>query len=263
MISFDVRNFDVVVISTYIELFMALMHCRISKKPNFGSEKFFWARYFNERKKRYGDVKKPFSATEENTQSTKIVLETMANLRKTFPNKLSLIDVGAGPFSVFNIDYLLTCQDLEIVTLDPLATFYNKLHERFQTNYKLEITEGSGEDLVKQFGKNRFHLAFTENALDHSANPLAFAKNLLDIVMPGGYLIVIGYLNNGTLEKWQGLHKWDVGIDNGELIVSNQNKTICDRLFSDPNVAPKSNFTLKGEKGKEGAEIYYFVYAKS
>ena len=147
------------------------------------------------------------------------------------------------------------------MTVDPLADFYKNLHERFQTKYVLNCVEGYGEKLNELFKKEQFHLAVTENALDHSNNPKLFVKRLVEVVKPGGYLIIAGYFSNGSKEKWQGLHKWNIEVINKELVLSNQSNTIRENILSGLNVSLISQVVDKDtDKSEFGA--YCFVYCK-
>jgi SAM-dependent methyltransferase len=257
MVSFDIRNFDPFLLTTYFDLLRGSIRTRVSKEANFSSERFFWTRFFHERKKRFGYVMRCKSAS-VCSPTTEAILSALAKLEKSFPAPLLLIDVGAGPFSAFNIDSLVNRSDLKIVTVDPLADFYKELHRKFQTNYASNLVKGYGEALDEHFEKDRFHLAITENALDHAMNPKLFIRKLFDIVKPGGYLILTGYVNNGSIEKWQGLHKWDIEVMNGELILSNQSKTTYENIFSGLNVSPIKRIIKKGD-----IDTYYFTYVKN
>jgi SAM-dependent methyltransferase len=258
MLSFDISNFDTFLLTTYFDLLRDSLRTRILKEADFSSERFYWARLFHERKKKFGYVIDCKPSTSANSPTKTAILSVLRDLEKKFPTPLSLVDVGSGPFSAFCIQNLINRHDLEIVGVDPLADFYKKLHRKFQTRHYLKCLKGYGETLDKLFDKEHFHLAVTQNALDHSMNPKLFMQKLFGIVKPGGYLIITGYINIGSVEKWQGLHKWNIDVVNGELMLSNKSKTIYENLLSNLNVSPIKRIIKKG-----AIDSYFFSYIKN
>jgi SAM-dependent methyltransferase len=262
MVSSDFRNFDFFLLTSYCDLLRGSIQTRVSKEANFSTERFFWARFFRDRKKRFGYVSRSKSDS-ASFLTTEAIFSALAELEKYFPTPLSLIDVGSGPFSAFNIENLIKRSDLKIVTVDPLADFYKELHRKFQTKYRLNCIKGYGEKLDELFKEERFHLAITENALDHAMNPKLFITKLLDVVKPGGYLILTGYVNNGSNERWQGLHKWNIEVINGELILSNQSNTTYENILTGLSVSPIRRIVKKGDIYKGDVDTYCFAYVKN
>jgi hypothetical protein len=256
MLLFDIRNFDTFLLKTYLRFFVEYLQTSIRREPDFPSEKFYWARLFHERSRK-NDVKVCNSVTSFSPTETAIVYALEA-LEKKVQGNLSLIDVGSGPFSVFNIDTITKRTNVELVAVDPLADFYEKLHRDFGTGYQLKLTRGLGENLVEIFGKRRFHLAVTENAIDHSTNPVLFLKNLCDLVKPGGYIILSGYFRVGSNEKWHGLHKWDISLAGTDLILTNQTRTIKENITCDLNLLQVEKTVRKREH-----TWYLIVYLKN
>jgi SAM-dependent methyltransferase len=118
------------------------------------------------------------------------------------------------------------------MTVDPLANFYNRLHREYATGYNIRCVYGYGEILAEMFGKERFHLACSRNAVDHSMSPELFVDNLYEILKPGGYMILEGAIREGSTQKWLGLHKWDIEAQDGDLLLTNRSHSICKKSLT-------------------------------
>jgi ubiquinone/menaquinone biosynthesis C-methylase UbiE len=186
-------------------------------KPNFASEILSWERkYHNNRKGRKIFKKKPLDNTLKN------IIES---LKDDF-EIIRCLDVGSGPRSVFYSNYFDNKDNFDLVAVDPLAQFYKRLQNKYFQNYEINSIPGFGEILKKIFPKNYFNVIYSRNAIDHSQSPKKFFDNIYDILKKGGFIILIGFINEGTHQNWSGLHKWDISLEKRNLMLSNQNGVI-------------------------------------
>ncbi len=260
MLSYDMSHFDSNVLMIYLDLLNDSLRSRISKEPDLSSEKFFWARLFHERMTKQGYVSREEKKLHFISPSGQAIIQTLNELKKKFNEPLRLVDIGPGPFSEFYIAGLSDRSDLEIVSVDPLADFYRKLHDRYKTNYNIKCVAGYGENLYNYFEKETFHLAYAQNSIDHSQNPVLFVNNMYDLVKPGGYLILDGHIKIGSVDGWTGLHKWDIEVKGNDLLLTNRSKTIFERnLLSGLDVSLVSKVVMQGYF----MGLYIFIYVKN
>ncbi|WP_321507961.1 methyltransferase domain-containing protein [uncultured Methanoregula sp.] len=221
-IKFDLTHLDFDIIGIYSELIYGTVKSKLLSQPNFPSEIFFFKRFFHQF----------YAENPKGTQWRQIIepkqpiLSSLQDLETRFSEPLCLIDVGCGPTTQFFTDAIIKKFNVKVTTVDPLAEFYNGLHKKYHTGYDLTCLKGTGETLQEMFPENNFHLVYTENAIDHSQDPVKFVNNIVHITKPGGYIIMQGFINEGTAENWLGLHQWDIDIEHDHLHLSNRDKSI-------------------------------------
>lgn len=211
----DLAHLDLELIKIYLH-FLKNKFLMLGK-PDFASEMFSWERYYHHNKKNKNIFKKS-DCTKES------ILLAISELKKIF-NKLNCLEVGCGPTSQFYTIFFINKPQIKIISVDPLAEFYKKLHEKYFPDYNIECIAGFGETLTKIFPNNYFHIVYSQNAIDHSQSPIKFIQNMFHILKPNGFMIVYGFINEGTNQNWIGLHKWDLSVENGKLLLSNKKKT--------------------------------------
>ena len=119
-----------------------------------------------------------------------------------------VLDCGSGVVSILNG----TVKRQNLFSCDPLANEYAKI---FDYNGAIADTYFSPnpvgcEDLEYE---NQFDVVHISNALDHTQDPHAAYLAMYRAVKPGGFLIVQGFVNEGTHEDWNGFHQWDIDLD--------------------------------------------------
>jgi ubiquinone/menaquinone biosynthesis C-methylase UbiE len=187
-------------------------------------------------------------------------LVSLEKLKIQFDELLYCLDVGCGPTSQFYTNDILKRTDLKIITVDPLAETYKSLNKKYYPDYDIECITGYGEKLSHLFPQDFFHLVYSQNAIDHSQDPQEFIINMYHVLKPGGFLVLHGFIKEGTAAHWFGLHKWDVEVDDNDLLLTNKKRTIN-----------RKNLTKELEleviwKSVDGSEIgnkYTFVYKKN
>lgn len=126
-----------------------------------------------------------------------------------------VLDCGSGVVSILHG----TVKRSNLFSCDPLANEYAKI---FDYDGKIGDTYFSPnpvacEDLEYE---NQFDVVHISNALDHSQQPDIAYQKMLQAVKPGGFLIVQGFVNEGTHEDWTGFHNWNLDVTFGNLSIT-------------------------------------------
>ncbi len=137
----------------------------------------------------------------------------IAGLTETFGPKLRVLDVGCGPASLLSLGHLQGSFDLTGV--DPLAERYRSALTLQDKQPVGTLRAGFGEGLTRLFSKESFHLAFTCNALDHTQSPGRVVEQMCSMLVPGGLLVVQGYVREGSANQFNGLHQHDLYLLTG------------------------------------------------
>ena len=119
-----------------------------------------------------------------------------------------LLDVGAGPIS--QLAWATDEGLAEVVGVDPLADEYAAILERRGCSYPVVPVAGTGEKILEIFGAESMDLVYCGNALDHVENPLLCMRNIEAVLRPGGFMVIVSALREGTHQNWQGLHQHDL-----------------------------------------------------
>jgi SAM-dependent methyltransferase len=141
------------------------------------------------------------------------------NLRAPQGATLSILDVGAGPAT--NLGKRWKGRTVQITAVDPLADDYNRLLDELGIIPPVRTQEGEVERLTEQFPPNHFDLVTMENALDHSFDPLTGIRQMLEVVKPGGSVVLKHYINEGEQGSYVGFHQWNFCADNGHFMIWN------------------------------------------
>ena len=141
--------------------------------------------------------------------------ECAAELQRIHLRLPRLLELGSGPVSIlaFGIDEGL----FTIVAVDPLARAYRHLLRLYGVTYPIQPVPGRGETLLKQFIPASFDIAYSSNALDHTRSPRRCLEQMCQVLRPGGFLVLEGFVREGTHGNWSGLHQHDLLTEHGSL----------------------------------------------
>lgn len=129
-------------------------------------------------------------------------------------NKIKLLDVGSGPFS--RCGSFSNKWDIEVVAVDPLASVYKCLKDRYNMNNDIDLRTGFVELLDKQFERNSFDMVHMSNSLDHSFDPIFGIYELLSVCKIGGIVVLRHHENEADNENYEGFHQWNLSLHNSE-----------------------------------------------
>lgn len=132
---------------------------------------------------------------------------------------VSILDVGAGPASLVGKSW--EGRTVHLVAIDPLADKYNALLEQRGYVPYVRTQPGDGEHLSEQFPPNSFDIVFSNNALDHSYDPLRVLQQAMIILKPGGWIFLRHNVNEAIHAGYGGLHQWNFCEENGRFVIWN------------------------------------------
>jgi SAM-dependent methyltransferase len=130
---------------------------------------------------------------------------------------VSILDVGAGP--VTTVGRRFDGAPLTVVAVDPLADEYNRLLAKAGRVPPVRTAQVPGERLLDHFGHDRFDIAYSRNALDHSIDPVPIIEQMLAVVRPGGYVVLRHARNEAIKESYVQLHQWNFDEREGQLVI--------------------------------------------
>ena len=129
----------------------------------------------------------------------------------------SILDVGAGPASTVGSRFPGTA--LSVAAVDPLADEYDRLLAGARVVPPVRTERLAGERLVERFGRDRFDIAYSRNALDHAVDPMSIIENMLAVARPGGYVVLRHVCNEAVRQAYVQLHQWNFDERDGRFIV--------------------------------------------
>jgi len=143
-----------------------------------------------------------------------------AELERIPADKISILDVGAGPLT--RLGYRFPGKTLTIVPVDPLADEYDRLLRDARLDPPIRTIRVAGEALAEHFGSRVFDIAYATNSLDHSADPFTIISNMVAVVRTGGIVLLRHKRNEGDSARYGGLHQWNFDVvDDGLLVWNN------------------------------------------
>lgn len=135
-----------------------------------------------------------------------------------------VLDVGSGPLSPMG--WAVDCKLCDVIAVDPLAEIYGGILQKYGVEYPVKPIKGCGETISKMFEREYFDAVYTRNAIDHSDSPSECVENMVIALKTGGILYMEGFKNEGTRSNWEGLHKWNLWYDNGDLICKDKSGVV-------------------------------------
>ncbi len=150
--------------------------------------------------------------------------------------EIRALDVGAGPLTALGKRYRR--RPLRITAVDPLADLYDELLREAGIEPPVHTTWCQGELLRERFQPESFHLVYSQNALDHSYDPVAIIEQMVALALPGHYVVLEHRRNEGENERYRGLHQWNFDLDRGDFVIWNaQGRTnMTERLASQATI---------------------------
>lgn len=150
--------------------------------------------------------------------------ELVAGRLRELPDEtLSILDVGAGPLTTVGKTY--AGKELRITAVDPLATDYDQILAGADVTPPVRTELCHGERLLEKFEPASFDIAFAANALDHSYDPVLVIQNMLEVVRPGGFVVLSHRRNEAESKGYLGLHQWNFEQRDGRLVVWNRDSS--------------------------------------
>lgn len=134
--------------------------------------------------------------------------------RDMYGKEYKFIDVGSGPFS--RCGHITDKVVLNAISVDPLAYAYIKLKKKYNIDNGIKLDNGFVEVLDKKYKSNTFDMVHMSNSLDHCFSAIDGIYQLLNICKIGGKVVLRHNENEALAEGYQGLHQWNLSLQNEE-----------------------------------------------
>jgi len=121
--------------------------------------------------------------------------------------RVRLLDVGAGPLT--SVGKRWSGHDFSLTAVDALADEYDLLLDEFAVVPPVRTRRCDTEHLAKAFVRASFDVAYASNTLDHSYAPMEAIHQMVDIVRPGGIVLLHHRTNEAERQAYTGLHQWN------------------------------------------------------
>lgn len=157
-----------------------------------------------------------------------------------------ILDVGAGPMTI--LGKMWRGEPVTLIAVDPLATIYDRLLDRFGVVPPVRTITGHVERLSESLDAASFDLVHMRNALDHSYDPLEGIRQMLTVAKTGAPVVLRHARNEAERESYVGFHQWNVDERGGRMVLWNKSTTIDvnDALGSDVHVTVQGSETMVG-----------------
>lgn len=134
------------------------------------------------------------------------------------------LDVGSGPYS--NCGFKTDKTKLTFTAVDPLASVYSKIKEKFKLVTPINPKTAMVENLSSCFKENTFDIVHMSNSLDHSFDPILGLWQMLWVCKKGGKIILRHAENEAEHQKYCGLHQWNIEIKDNACYFWRKDKRI-------------------------------------
>jgi SAM-dependent methyltransferase len=158
------------------------------------------------------------------------------------PRPLKILDIGSGPISVLRWGAIQG--EISITGVDPLLNMYALVLARhgLDTLPKIRCDReivGFGEDLDELLPDDKFDMVYSQNALDHTQQPMRVIEQISRHLAPHGIAVIQVATREGTRRKWDQLHKTDIFLKDSVLMFAHQHTS------ERPLLSPESGLSLK------------------
>jgi len=127
-----------------------------------------------------------------------------------------ILNVGSGPLAPGPLECDVEAADgsmqrrrLRVVAADGLARFYNRILDEYMLEPPYMPQQCPVEELHTCFPPGHFDVVHMRNALDHVFDPLLGIQRMLQVVRPGGWVLLRHARNEGIPGHFRnGLHQW-------------------------------------------------------
>jgi SAM-dependent methyltransferase len=132
-------------------------------------------------------------------------------------SRVRMLDVGAGPLTFVGKRW--PDHDFELSAVDALADRYDMLLEEYDLDPPVRTRRCESERLLDLFAPGGFDVAYALNTLDHSYEPLTAIRQMVEIVRPGGKVLLQHHPNEAENEAYSGLHQWNFDWVDGDGVL--------------------------------------------
>ena len=132
---------------------------------------------------------------------------------------LRLLDVGAGPIT--RLGYKWGERKIDIEALDVNGDLYREMFQKHQVTPPVITKTSEAEKVDELYEEDSFHFAFSRNALDHCYDPIKAIQNMVKLIKPGCYVLLLHRRNEGHSQGYRGAHLWNFDGVGEKVVVYN------------------------------------------
>jgi SAM-dependent methyltransferase len=192
----------------------------ISWRRGIGDELRFWRRWMETRGLEWpDDFHQRFAGGYDMSW---LVAEVDCGIDRPAP---VIVDIGSGPVTTFGLGGP-PGRRARLHAVDPLAYQYAYLLDAHKLAPPVRTEFGIAEDLSSHFDRDYADIVYSNNALDHSFDPLRSIEEMLHVTRPTGLVFLRHRRNEAEHENYSGLHQWNFDIRNGAFIIRSREHTI-------------------------------------
>ncbi|HEV7461343.1 MAG TPA: methyltransferase domain-containing protein [Solirubrobacteraceae bacterium] len=159
--------------------------------------------------------------------------------------RINLLDVGAGPLT--SVGRTHPGRTVDVTAVDPLAPAYDRLLEELRVEPPTRTVTGSAERLLEHFAPASFDIAYAQNALDHGLDPRRGIRNMLEVVRPGGFVVLRHLRNEAATERYTGLHRWNLERRGDELYLWRRVRAFARNITAALAPSTESSSVVEGD----------------
>jgi SAM-dependent methyltransferase len=139
--------------------------------------------------------------------------------------RLKVMDIGCGPVSLLRWGAIQGY--ITITGVDPNLDMYAVVLARHGLDALPKMRcdreiNGFAEDLDDLLPDNDFDVIYTQNALDHTQDPVRVLENISRKLAPHGVVAFQVATREGTRQNWDQFHKTDIYLQDGVLMYAHQ-----------------------------------------
>ena len=132
-------------------------------------------------------------------------------------DRVAILDVGSGPLTAVATGH--PDKTLSVTAVDPLADSYNRLMDRHGIRPPVRPRACRGEDLLEAFSPDSFDIAYGLNAIDHAVDPFRVISNMVEVVRPGGFVVLLHHRAAARGSLYRDLHQWNFDVREGDFVI--------------------------------------------
>jgi SAM-dependent methyltransferase len=152
------------------------------------------------------------------TQFPEHIIDDLRDRYAALGRPLEALDIGSGPISRLRWGALEGL--LHIVGIDPLLDIYEILlvHHGLDGLPSIKVDRAiaaDAESLDRHVAAGSADFAYCCNALDHVVHPPTAVAQIASALRPGALFVLKFATREGSRQKWQHLHQFDLFLDTG------------------------------------------------
>lgn len=133
---------------------------------------------------------------------------------------IRILDAGSGPLTTIATHW--PGKEVELFATDVLGDEYRQILTELGIEAPYPPAQCGFEELPKRFPNDYFDFANAANCLDHCADPISAVRAIVAVLKPGRVLRLHHHYDVGEMQRYRGLHQWNLNHEEGDVVVWNK-----------------------------------------